>query len=262
MKFSSSEITGIYESLLYRKELNHAKIFGTILSQYAIKCGKRRWGEKTPGHLGFIPLIKRAFPQAKVISIIRDPRDVSLSLRKVPWSSNNVLHHAWHWKQFVQLSERYALTYKGNYLGVKYEDLLSNPNTIVGSICEFLDLEFETQMLSFHEKGTLNFDPEREPWKRKATQALDPTNMMKWVNAMPPEEIKVAELLVSRELEAKGYPIKGDHWDSHLFFGVCGVVLSGLGWSIRKKTAKRWTSVMSFCRKKIARSKGEGYNHP
>lgn len=259
MKFSSSEMTDIAESLTHDMELTHAKILGTILRQYAAKQGKERWGEKTPGHYRFVPIIKANFPDAKFISILRDPRDISLSLRKVPWSSNNIFHHAWHWKQYVRLSNRYALQYKEHYLEVKYEDLLSNPTKVVRSICNFLNLPFENQMLAFHEKGALNFDPAREPWKKKAAQPLDPSNMMKWLRAMPPEEVKVAELLASKELKLMGYPVRHDQWNARLMLSVSSIVLNGLGWSLRKKIARRWTAIFSSCKRWVARSRMEEY---
>jgi len=260
MGFSKEEMWGIYDLLLREKHVCHGVILSTILGQYARKHGKQRWGEKTPGHFRYVPLIKAAFPDAKVISVIRDPRDVSLSLRKVPWSSNNVLHHAWHWRQYVRLSQRYRTWYEDDYLEIKYEDLLSDPRTTLEELCDFLHLPFEPQMLSFYEKRALTFDLEREPWKRKASQPLDPTNMMKWVREMPPKEVKVAELLASRELKAKGYPVKGAHWDARLMLRVCSIVLSGLGWSLRKKTAKRWASIMSVCGKRTTGSRMEGYS--
>ena len=262
MGFSKEEMSKIYDLLLCEKHICHGVILGTILGQYARKHGKQRWGEKTPGHFRYVPLIKGVFPDAKVISVIRDPRDVSLSLRKVPWSSNNVLHHAWHWRQYVQLSQRYRSWYEDDYLELRYEDLLSNPGTTLEELCDFLGLPFEPQMLAFHEKRALTFDPEREPWKRKAGQPLDPTNMMKWVREMPPEEVKVAELLASRGLKAKGYPIRRDRWNSRLAFRVFCIMMSGLGWSLRKKTARRWTSILSVCKRWITKGRTEGHiNH-
>ena len=46
---------------------------------YAKAKGARIWGEKTPGHILWLPSMQALFPKAKVIVTVRDPRDVIVS---------------------------------------------------------------------------------------------------------------------------------------------------------------------------------------
>ena len=47
---------------------------------YAKREGKPRWGEKTPAYVTKMRLIERALPEARFIHVIRDGRDVTLSV--------------------------------------------------------------------------------------------------------------------------------------------------------------------------------------
>jgi hypothetical protein len=56
-----------------------------VMEAIAGKQGVSRWAESTPLHLLYLPLIKRLIPEALVIHIIRDGRDVTASLHRIGW---------------------------------------------------------------------------------------------------------------------------------------------------------------------------------
>ena len=62
-----------------------ASILGSVVEQHMTAQGKRRWVEKTPDHLRHVQAIRQHFPDALIVRVVRDPRDVALSLMKVPW---------------------------------------------------------------------------------------------------------------------------------------------------------------------------------
>ena len=47
--------------------------------EYAIKWGKSRWGDKTPDYVLYMKDLKKVWPNAQFIHVIRDGRDVALS---------------------------------------------------------------------------------------------------------------------------------------------------------------------------------------
>ena len=55
------------------------------MGDIAEQQGASRWGECTPEHLLYIDKIKRDIPDAKVIHVIRDGRDVAVSLDRQRW---------------------------------------------------------------------------------------------------------------------------------------------------------------------------------
>ncbi len=58
-------------------------MFDHAFRAFANKNGSARWGEKTPEYALGMQQIQRMWPDAKFIHVIRDGRDVALSLKKV-----------------------------------------------------------------------------------------------------------------------------------------------------------------------------------
>ena len=100
--------------LFQNRESTFQDLFQSILEVYAIGQRKPRAGEKSPKHLEHVPELLDAYPNAKIICIVRDGRDVVRSLLKVPWaepkSTRRLELFCVEWRELVSL----ALTYKKN----------------------------------------------------------------------------------------------------------------------------------------------------
>src|SRR5262249_2092411 len=64
---------------------NAADFLRIVMDTIAQKQGVLRWAECTPLHLLYLPLIKSLIPEALIVHIIRDGRDVAVSLNKIGW---------------------------------------------------------------------------------------------------------------------------------------------------------------------------------
>ena len=60
--------------------LDAASAVRVLYALYAARRGKTRYGDKTPNHVLYIPLFAGLFPEARFVHLIRDGRDVALSL--------------------------------------------------------------------------------------------------------------------------------------------------------------------------------------
>ncbi|MDX6638581.1 MAG: hypothetical protein QOJ01_2092 [Solirubrobacterales bacterium] len=118
---------------------------------YAKRQGKQRWGDKTPGYATRLRRIERVLPEAHFIHMIRDGRDVALSLkdRDAGLTTEQV---ARRWRHRINRTRRVATEVK-HYLEVHYEDLVTEPEQTLKGICEFLELEWDPRMLSYHERA-------------------------------------------------------------------------------------------------------------
>jgi hypothetical protein len=185
-------------------EATHADVLGPILAAFASVHGASRPGEKTPRHIEWVPQILGDFPEARIVSVVRDPRDVALSQGRAPWEST-VWRSAKEWRRHQGLAADYMGRFPDRFREVRYEDLLEDPSGTAREVCEFADLPYEEQMLDFHESGSATFDGESEPWKRKASEPIDPSNKEKWRDQMPPEERWVVEHVDGEGMEDRGY---------------------------------------------------------
>lgn len=184
---------------------SHRDVLGTILSGYARARGAERWGEKTPRHLEWVPRIVEDFPNARVLCIVRDPRDVALSREKTPWESS-IWRSAKDWMRHARMADENADRFPDSFTEVRYEDLLADPEAVVERLCEFVDLSFDPSMLSFHEGSSRTFEMEAEPWKKKASEPIDPSNREKWRDQMGAADRWIVEQVAGEGMATRGYP--------------------------------------------------------
>lgn len=83
------------------KQISYAKFVSSIFDLYGRRQGKRLVGDKTPSYVRHIPLLHALWPRARFVHLIRDGRDVCLSMlnwnkahkaagRFVTWSEDPV----------------------------------------------------------------------------------------------------------------------------------------------------------------------------
>ena len=123
---------------------------------YASRFGKSRWGDKTPLYCMHLQSIAALLPEAHFVHIIRDGRDVALSLRPMWFSPGHDIETlATQWRQCVTTGRQQG-TLCEHYLEVRYEQLIENSRQVLEGICEFLGLDYDDRMLRYHE-----FAPDR-----------------------------------------------------------------------------------------------------
>src|SRR6267142_7275736 len=122
------------ESRILEECRNAGDFLRILMETIARKQGVERWAECTPLHLLYLPLIKKLIPDALIIHIIRDGRDVTVSLDRIGWikplpwdKKRKVLAPAIFWKWMVSKGRRYGRTLGQDYLEVHYEDVVEKP---------------------------------------------------------------------------------------------------------------------------------------
>jgi hypothetical protein len=122
-----------------------------LYGMVADRAGKRLVGEKTPANTNHMPLIESFLPEARFVHIVRDPRDVVMSLNRTS-AGSSTQQSAQHWAGMVANARRYARTVR-HYHELRYEDLLAEPERLLRGICAFLGLEFTAAMLDYRASG-------------------------------------------------------------------------------------------------------------
>lgn len=130
----------------------------TFFQLYAQKFNTSIWGSKTPSNVFWFTEIQNNFPKARFILLYRDGRDVSIDQFASSWGPNNLYVACLWWRSYIQamLLAKKLLNQK-NYYEIHYEDLVEEPEKVVKEICEFLELEYEPEMLKYYEQDTDNF---------------------------------------------------------------------------------------------------------
>lgn len=143
--------------------------FGVLRSR-AMKHGASVPCEHTPRNVFFIEPIMRGSDGARVICMVRDPRDVVLSQRakwrrrslgaaRIPRREALRSALAYHpvnvallWRASVRAI--HAARHEEHVLVVRYEDLARNPTTVTKRVCEFLELDWNPRLLDVERRGS------------------------------------------------------------------------------------------------------------
>jgi len=146
------------------------------------------WGEKTPWYLNELDNIYQLFPDAKYIYIVRDGRDVALSLLEKEWGPNNIYACATYWKSLNGPNPVLdKLRKSGQLLELRYEDLLDDTERYIQEFYEFLGEPYNNEMVE------------------KLASTTQKGNYYKWKNKFSASEIKLFDHIAASTLNKFGY---------------------------------------------------------
>jgi hypothetical protein len=185
-----------------------AGVLTAILDLYAESEGKERCGEKTPQHLLQVPLSLRHFPRARIVCLLRDGRDVALSLRSMPWGPPTLADAAELWNTFVRLADGFAQQHPDQFRFAGYEELVKQPDQVLPGIMDFLGERFELRQLQPHLSSAVL--PRSFPWKGQALGAIDPGRIGQRRDQATAEENALLDARMSAELRRHGYTSGSD----------------------------------------------------
>jgi len=192
------------ESFLAAREPSVANMLASVAQPFMERMGKFRWVEKTPDHIQSVRLIRKYFADSPILRIVRDPRDVALSLRRVPWGAMSFMEAFSYWRAMDESSDDFFKTDQLSY-SLRYEDLIASPKEELIRVCEFLGEDFEESMLDTSSTGKM-LNSRNVPWKDKASQPVDATRISLWKKEFSPEQNQLAEAMLGDRLEVYGYP--------------------------------------------------------
>jgi hypothetical protein len=170
-----------------------------VLEQTAHTHGRSGWGNKKPSY-ALLPRedIDGLFPRARFVHIVRDGRDVVLSMRR---ASHLLVEKNWYfaardWRDHVQQGRRLGAGLgPSRYLEIRYEDLLQDPVEVFARMLQFL--------------GGDEQDAERLAQIGPGVRAaIKPGNTAKWKTQIPPHGIRVVERVAGPLLEELAYPLQ------------------------------------------------------
>jgi hypothetical protein len=145
-------MTAVDEIISLAEERSFAGVYAAMHQRYLQQEGKPRWGQKTPNNLYFVPQILDCFPNAQFLHITRDGRDVATQSMRSAFGAGNIFGAADTWHKanlFVNpFREQYPATV---WMDVKYEELCRAPEQVLRAVCQFIEEEYDPNMLNFHQ---------------------------------------------------------------------------------------------------------------
>jgi hypothetical protein len=178
-------------------------ILRSVTEQYMRAKGKARWVEKTPDHILYAADIRRHFPDAPIVHLVRDPRDVALSLMNVPWGVTSLVEGLLYWERLESAGREFVASDR-MCLTIRFEDLVSQPEATLTRLCAFIGEAFEPGMLDTSTTGG-EINARNAPWKKKVSEGVDASRGAAWKTTLSRRDNGFAEALLGDRIEALGY---------------------------------------------------------
>jgi hypothetical protein len=179
-----------------------------VMQELVRQQGVGRWADCTPEHLLYMEEIKRQIPDALFIHMIRDGRDVALSYAKqgwshpLPWDQDEHLGIAGlYWEWIVRKGREQGKRIGRDYLEVRFEELISNPQNTLSRIGSFIDHDLDYEQIQRAGIGSVS-----EPNSSFAGDSEETFNpVARWKTKMSAEQIAAFEELIGDSLRELGY---------------------------------------------------------
>jgi hypothetical protein len=182
-----------------KKDVNSWESFSLLIfSFFGVKKPNDNllYGDKTPGYINHLQLLKELCPDARFIHIIRDPRDYCLSVKNI-WNKN-IFRAAHAWNSVLQHTSTIKDNFDKDYIEIKYEELISDVENSMKKLSSFLNIEFEPSMCTLS-KSAENYGD------AKGRKEVVTDNMQKFLKKFSKNTILKIEQITFSEMKRLNY---------------------------------------------------------
>ena len=190
-----------------------------VMEEVARRQGVDRWVDSTPTNVPHMLRIASDFPDAQFLHIIRDPRDIALSLEKrkwarpLPWDKDKALLAAGlYWEWIVRKGRGYGTVLSSRYMEVHYEDLVEKPREVLPSVGQFLHHDLDYDRIQKASIGSVK-TPLTSFSEDLKQGEFNPVG--RWKEKFPPGQLREFEDLIGEYMAERGYQrftVPGGHW--------------------------------------------------
>jgi hypothetical protein len=188
---------------------NAGEFLRIVMGEIARAQGVERWAENSPEGMLYLPLIKQLIPDALVIHIIRDGRDVAMSLGRVryvrpfPWEERQSLIAAGvYWEWMVQHGRRYGCLLATDYMELHFESLIAAPQECLNQVGAFIGQELDYGRIQEVAYGSVS-KPNTSFRTEASGDGFNPVG--RWKKGFPPQQLQRLEKMIGKTLLETGY---------------------------------------------------------
>jgi LPS sulfotransferase NodH len=214
----SFERTGLKAEEISSKLLSECHTGGDfihiVMDEIANIGGAQRWALYDPDSVLHVAQIKREIPDALFVHIVRDGRDIALSLMKMggfrpfPWNrqQRNLLETALYWDWMVHNGRRSGRQFPADYIEIHYEKLVTEPRAVMAKLGEFIDHDLDYDRIQ--ETGLGSLSASNSSFRGDEKETRNPVS--RWKERLTHQEIASLESVIGESLEEFGYPLTGE----------------------------------------------------
>ena len=187
----------------------YTALLGAFMQAIARDQDKQRWIEKTPAHVASIRELHREFSDARILHMIRDPRDVALSRERLGWVAElrgqdaKLLATCLDWASMIRRARRSGAALGDQYLEIRYEDLVTAPRKTFELVCNFVEVPFNEASLTQMRPSNTAFGSQQSGAVNKG---VSQTAVQRWKTLLGEPQLRAIDLAIGPLLDQVGYP--------------------------------------------------------
>ncbi len=205
---------GALSSELLAECRNGGDFIRIVMDKIAQSQGAQRWAVYDPDSVLHIARIRKDIPHPLFVHIIRDGRDIALSLMKMegfrpfPWSrrARTLLETALYWEWMVHQGRHHGRQIPGDYSEIHYEELVAQPRAVLARLGDFLDHDLDYDRIQRTGLGRLR--ESNSSFRGDEKEIKNPVN--RWKERLSHQQVAELEALIGPSLEEFGYPLTVD----------------------------------------------------
>lgn len=189
-----------------------ADFIRVVMQSVAQEQAVQRWAVYDPDNVLHVERLKIGIPNALFLHIIRDGRDIALSLKKMggfsplPWDraeTPSLVATALYWEWMVRNGRRGGSKFPADYMEIRYEDLIVNPREALAKVGLFLEHDLNYDRILKSSLGRLS-ESNSSFRDENSTEKINPLG--RWKQRLPLASVAAIEAAVGVCLEECGYP--------------------------------------------------------
>jgi hypothetical protein len=166
-------------------------------------------GDKNHGYTIYTERLRKIFPEAKFLYILRDYRDNYESVKNVDFEIPIVSLVVYKWKFFYLKALKASLRSPESFYFIRYEDLVSEPEYHFRIISEFLGIPYVPEVFDFYKKKDKAEEKYPADILQKHHKSLfNPVNTSRigrWEKSMTTRQIRIADHVAGGWADKAGY---------------------------------------------------------
>jgi hypothetical protein len=189
-------------------EKSYPRLFALIGEQYAQRIGRPRWGDKSLNTERYADPIFEAYPNARILHILRDPRDrYASAIARWKVSRGGAGAGSAVWLSSLRLAERNCAKYPDRTMIVRYETLAARPEETLRAICAFIGEEYTPLMLTM--KGAEQFADEggNSSYGQFEAGTISTRSIGRYRKILSPRQIAFMQKAIGERMTAFGYEL-------------------------------------------------------
>lgn len=185
---------------------DYGRLYELLQLQQVERESKARWGDKSLMNERYAERIFEAYPDARLVQMLRDPRDRYASvLTRWKTRRGGIGAGMAEWFASVRAAENNQAHWPDMCLTVRYEDLVSDPSVEMQRVCEFIGEPFVEEMLSMQGAERFRREGANSSYGKRAPGAISATSVGRYTQVLSRAQVEYVDRVGGEVMKRHGY---------------------------------------------------------